>query len=359
MTNFTNIVPTGIGLDLNAARERIRGWIYQTPLVRSDWLSTLAGRPVLLKLENRQETGSFKARGALNFLLQLSPHEKARGVVTASAGNHGQAVAWAAARLGIPATIVLPLDAVPVKVARTRAWGATVVEYGHGYDEAHHHAEGLAAETGALYVPAFEHPRVIAGQGTVALEILEQRPDVSLLVVPVGGGGLIAGTALAVSGRATDALRVSQVLHDWDDEQLAVSGRATDALRVGVLGVQSDHTSAMHDALQAGRLVPVATPPTLADGLAGEAGQATLDLCRALGVPVRLVREEAILPAIGETLLREHLAVEGSAAVAVAAVTAGLLPPGDGPVALILSGGNVDPGVLAAAVALIGEQEGA
>ena len=316
--------------DIYAARARIRGWIYQTPLVPSPWLSELAGRPVLLKCENRQETGSFKARGALNFLLRLAPDERTSGVVTASAGNHGQAVAWAAARLGIRATIVLPRDAVPVKVARTRSWGADVVTYGYGYDEAHHHAEGLAQEAGAVYVPAFDHPWVIAGQGTVALEILEQQPDVGVLLVPVGGGGLVSGAALAVTGRAP---------------------------RVGVLGVQSDRTSAMYDALEAGRLVPVETPPTLADGLAGETCQATLDLCRALGVPVRLVPEEAILPAIGALLVREHLAVEGSAAVAVAAVLQGLLPPGGNPVALVLSGGNVDPDVLAEAVTLIGKQE--
>jgi threonine dehydratase len=330
LTTSTSLVPADMNIDVEAARERIRGWVWQTPLAPSAWLSEAVGRPVLLKCENRQETGSFKARGALNFLLQLSPDERERGVVTASAGNHGQAVAWAAARLGIPATVALPLDAVPVKVARTRSWGATVVEHGHGYDEAHGYAENLAAETGMVYVPAFDHPWVIAGQGTVALEILEQQPDIALLVVPVGGGGLVSGVALAMSGRAP---------------------------RVGVLGVQSDRTKAMHDALGAGRLVPVATPPTLADGLAGEVCQATLDLCRALDVPVRLVPEDTILPAIGETLVREHLAVEGSAAVAVAAVLQGLLPPGDGPVALVLSGGNVDPDALAAAVELIGRQE--
>ena len=328
-----NIVPGDMTIDVRAAYERIRGRVYRTPLEASEWLSELAGRPVLLKLENRQETGSFKARGALNFLLQLSPDERARGVVTASAGNHGQAVAWAAARLGIPATVVLPLDAVPIKVARTRSWGATVVEHGHGYDEAHLHAERLAAATGAVYAPAFDHPHVIAGQGTVALEILEQRPDVALIVAPVGGGGLITGIALAVAGRPAGAPRVD------------------------VLGVQSDRTAAMHDALQVGHLVPTATPPTLADGLAGEVCQTTLDLCRALGVPVRLVPEESILPAIGETLLREHLAVEGSAAVAVVAVLQGLLPRGAGPVALVLSGGNVDPAVLAQAVDVVGRQE--
>jgi len=330
LTTSTNLIPRNLDIDIRAARERIHGWVWRTPLVPSEWLSALAGRPVLLKVETRQETGSFKARGAMNFLLQLSPDERARGVVTASAGNHGQAVAWAAARLGIPATIVLPLDAVPMKVARTRSWGATVIQEGHGYDEAHLRAEQLAADTGMIYAPAFDHPRVIAGQGTVALEIVEQRPDVALIVAPVGGGGLITGIALAVFGRTP---------------------------RVGVLGVQSDRTAAMHDALAAGRLLPAATPPTLADGLAGEVCQTMLDLCRALDVPVRLVPEETILPAIGEPLVREHLAVEGSAAVTVAAVLQGLLPAGDSPVVLVLSGGNVDPDVLARALDVVGRRE--
>ena len=315
--------------DVGAARERIRDWVWRTPLVPSPWLSDAAGRPVLLKLENRQETGSFKARGALNVLLQLTPDEKARGVVTASAGNHGQAVAWAAARLGIAATIVLPRDAVAVKVERTRSWGGTVVRQGQGYDEAHTYAEDLAARTRAIYIPAFDHPAVIAGQGTLALEIFEQDAATALLVVPVGGGGLIGGVAIAAADHPAHPR---------------------------VLGVQSGNTAAMHDALQAGRLTPVETPPTLADGLAGEVCQTTLDVCRALGVPVALVPEETLLLAMGETLAREHLAIEGSAAVAVAAVLASLIPPGGTPVALVLTGGNVDPDVLRRAVDAMSKQ---
>lgn len=306
--------------EVRAVHERLRGRVRRTPLLPSPWLSSLAGRPVLLKAENLQETGSFKARGALNLLLRLSDEGRGRGVVTASAGNHGQALAWAASLLGVAATIVLPLDAVPVKVEQTRSWGATVVQQGHGYDEAHVHAEELAAATGAIYAPAFDHPLVIAGQGTLALEILEERPDVEAMVVPVGGGGMVSGVALAALEQATRPI---------------------------VWGVQSDHTAAMYDALRAGQLVPAETPPTLADGLSGEVCQLTLDLCRALGVTVSLVPEDALLPAIGATLLREHLAIEGAAAVTVAAVMRGVLPPGDGPIALILSGGNVDPGVLA------------
>ena len=306
-----------------AARERLRGLVRHTPLLPSPWLSGVAGRAVYLKAENLQETGSFKARGALNLLLQLTDSERARGVITASAGNHGQAIAWAAARLGIAATIVLPCDAVPLKVEYTRAWGATVSQHGQGYDEAHHYAEELAARTGAFYAPAFDHTAVISGQGTLALEIVEDRPEITAIVVPVGGGGLISGVALAALVQPSPPV---------------------------VFGVQSERTSAMHDALRAGRLVPATTPPTLADGLAGEVCQTTFELCRALGVAVALVPEESLLGAIGATLLREHLAIEGSAAVTVAAILHKRVPPGDGPIALVLSGGNVDPGVLAESV---------
>jgi len=312
-------------ISIEVAQERLRGRVRCTPLLPSRWLSQAADRPILLKAENLQETGSFKARGALNFLLGLSPSERERGVVTASAGNHGQALAWAANRLGIRATVVLPLDAVAVKVERTASWGplVTVARHGHGYDEAHAYAERLADRTGAVYASAYDHPDVMAGQGTLALEILADEPDIAGIVVPVGGGGLIVGVATAMADIPS---------------------------RPWVLGVQSDRTSALHDALQAGRLTPVGDLPTLADGLAGETCQNALDLCRALGVAVRLVPEATLLPAIREILLREHLAVEGSAATAVAAVLQGLLPPGDGPVALVLSGGNVAPEVLAQAL---------
>jgi len=314
-----------IRIDVRASRERLRGHVRHTPLLPSRWLSQPAGRPILLKAENLQQTGSFKARGALNFLLSLSPDERERGVVTASAGNHGQALAWAANRLGIQATVVLPLDAVSVKVERTVSWGplVTVARHGHGYDEAHAYAERLAIETGAVYASAYDHPAVMAGQGTVALEILADEPHIEGIVVPVGGGGLVVGVATAMADVPS---------------------------RPWVLGVQSDRTSALHDALRAGRLTPVEYLPTLADGLAGETCQNALDLCRALGITVGVVPEETLLPAIRETLLREHLAIEGSAATAIAAVPQGLLPPGDGPVALVLSGGNVAPEVLSLAL---------
>ncbi len=321
--NQTLFFPTAA--DVAAAAAALRGCVRRTPLIPSPWLSAIAGRPILLKLENLQETGSFKARGALNFLLSLAPEERARGVVTASAGNHGQGLAWAGQLLGVFTTIVLPVDAVSVKIERTRAWGATVVLRGHGYDEAHAHAVALAATTGALYVPAYEHPTIMAGQGSLALEIVEERPDVEGVVVPVGGGGLVCGVAAALSTRSP---------------------------RPWVLGVQSDHTRAVYDALTTGKMDLVDDLPTLADGLAGETDPYVVAACRAFGLTVVLVPEAALLGAIGATLLQEHLAIEGSAAVSVAAVLhGGLLPPGDGAVALVLSGGAVAPAVLALALA--------
>jgi len=314
--------------DVATAAAALRGYVRRTPLTPSPWLSTVAGRPILLKLESLQETGSFKARGALNFLLLLKPEERARGVITASAGNHGQGLAWAGHLLGVSTTIVLPVDAVGVKIERTRARGATVVLHGHGYDEAHAHAVRLAATTGALYVPAYEHPTIMAGQGSLALEIVEERPDLAGVVVPVGGGGLVCGVAAALSEHSP---------------------------RPWVLGVQSDHTRAVYDALTTGKMDPVDDLPTLADGLAGETDPYAVAACLAFGLKVALVPETALLGAIGATLGQEHLAIEGSAAVAVAAVLGGgLLPPGDGPVALVLSGGNVAPAVLASALALVG-----
>lgn len=310
------------------AAEALQGYVRRTPLIPSPWLSAIADRPILLKLESLQETGSFKARGALNFLFSLRADERARGVVTASAGNHGQGLAWAGRLLGVSTTIVLPVDAVAVKVERTRARGATVVLHGHGYDEAHGHALTLAAQTGACYVPAYEHPTIMAGQGSLALEIVEDRPDIEGVVVPVGGGGLVSGVAAALSEMAP---------------------------RPWVLGVQSDHTRAVYDALTTGGMDPVDDLPTLADGLAGETDPYAVAACQAFGLTVELVPETALLGAIGATLLYEHLAIEGSAAVAVAAVLqGGLLPSGHGPVALVLSGGNVAPSVLASALASIG-----
>jgi threonine dehydratase len=313
-------------IDTQAALRRCESYVRRTPLLPSPRLSALAGQPVLLKPECLQVTGSFKARGAINRLLQLEDDERGRGVVTASAGNHGQAVAWAASVLGIRATVVLPLDAVPVKVERTRSWGATVVQAGHGYDEAHHHAERLCAQTGAVYIHSFEHPEVIAGQGTVAHEILDDCPEAGLLVAPVGGGGLIGGIGAAVR---------------------------TYRRPPQVIGLQSGNTSAMFDALAAGHLTPVTLLPTLADGLAGETTEASMQLCRQFGIAVRLVPEAALLPAIRHTLVDEHLAIEGSAAVCVAAILERVIYSGvtDGPIVLVLSGGNVDPTVLSAALA--------
>jgi threonine dehydratase len=280
--------------DVEEARARLEGVARETPLVRSATLSQLAGRDVWLKGENLQRTGSFKVRGAVNRLAALDDDERARGVVAASAGNHGQAVAWAAREAGVPATIVVPQDAPMAKVEATRSYGATVEMTGASFEEAV--AIGLrhADETGAVYVHAFEDGAVIAGQGTVGLEVVEQLEDVETIVVPVGGGGLAAGIALAAPAVRIAGVRCSPGAFAVAD---GIAVKAVGALAGSILG---DRLEAMVE-----------------------------------------VSGDEIAQAIVLTLERTKLVVEGAGAAGVAAVLAGRVE-GDGPVAIVLSGGNVD-----------------
>ena len=284
--------------DVEQARARLEGVARETPIVRSATLSELAGRDVWLKAENLQRTGSFKVRGAVNRVAALDDGERARGVVAASAGNHGQAVAWAAREAGVPATIFVPQDAPMAKVEATRSYGAVVEMTGASFEEAVATGRRHAEETGAVYVHAFEDGVVIAGQGTVGLELVEQLEDVETVVVPVGGGGLAAGIALGV-----------------------------ESARAGV------------------RVVGVRTPPegfAVADGIAvkqlGELPRAIL--ADRIDSMVEVSSAE-IAQAIVLCLERTKLVVEGAGAAGVAAVLAGRVA-GHGPVAVILSGGNVD-----------------
>ncbi|HEU0303070.1 MAG TPA: threonine ammonia-lyase [Gaiellaceae bacterium] len=285
---------TPTAADVERARERLAGVARVTPVVRSATFSRLAGRDVWLKAENLQRTGSFKVRGAVNRLAALGEEERARGVVAASAGNHGQAVAWAAREAGVPATIVVPQDAPMTKVEATRSYGATVEMTGASFEEAVATGRHLASETGAVYVHAFEDGAVIAGQGTVGLEVVEQLPDVEAIVVPVGGGGLVAGIALALPG-------------------------------VPIIGVRTGHEGF-----------------AVADGIAvkelGELPRAILgDTVDAMVE----VSSAEIAQAIVLVLERTKLLVEGAGAAGVAALLSGQVA-GDGPVAVVLSGGNVD-----------------
>jgi threonine dehydratase len=296
------------------ARSRTEGVARRTPLLLSAWLSDALGVPVYLKLECWQATNSFKLRGAYNAVAALDAEDRARGLVTASAGNHGQALALAARLHGASATIFVPADAPSGKQTRILRFGAELRPTEGSYDDAAAAARLFAAEGGGCFVHGFNDPDVVAGQGTVGLEIVEDLPQVRTVVVPVGGGGLVAGVGVAVKTLVGPDARV--------------------------LGVQSDRTVAMHAAFSAGAVVPTPVVPTLCDGLAGETEPESFERARRVVDSLHLVDEGAIAAAIRALYQEERVVAEGSGAVGVAAALAGL--PLDGPTAIVVSGGNID-----------------
>lgn len=314
-------------LDVLAAARRIAPYVQRTPLERSAHLSGVAGGDVWLKLECFQTTGSFKLRGALNALLSLDEAARQRGVLTASAGNHGLGVARAAALTGLPATVVVPETASAAKVDLLRQSGCDLVLHGPDYDAAEAFAIDLAATRGVTFVSAYDDPAVVAGGGTIALEILEAQPETDLLVVPAGGGGLISGVALAAKGVKPS---------------------------IRVVGVQSTASPSLHAAMAAGRQVPVTVEDSLADGLSGNiaAGSITVDLASRYVEEVILVEEPEIAAAMRSVLEHEHILVEGSAAVTVAALETGRLAVAGKRAALVLTGRNVAPSVLRSALGI-------
>lgn len=301
--------------DVLRARETLGDRIKMTPLLPSASLGRLTGTSLVLKAENLQRTGSFKVRGALNRLVGLTEAERAKGVVAASAGNHGQAVAWAAQQLGAPCTVVMPVGASVTKIAATRGYGAAVMLSGESFDDAMEAARQRCAETGELLVHAFDDPLVIAGQGTTGLELLEQAPDIETLVVPIGGGGLAAGIALAISERRP---------------------------AVRLIGVQA--------AACAPWLGKAPVGFTIADGIAvKQPGEMTRAILESRLAEVRAVTDQQVAEAILLLLERSKLLVEGAGAAAVAA----LLEPHsarNGITCALLSGGNIDPSVLLSVV---------
>lgn len=318
----TSSGPAAVTLqDVRAAAERIAPYIQRTPLERSGHLSARLGADVWLKLECFQETGSFKLRGALNALLALDDAARTRGVVTASAGNHGLGVARAAALTGLPAVVVVPETASAAKVELLRQSGCELILHGADYDAAEAHAIALAAGRDATYISAYDHPAVVAGGGTIALEILDVLPTADVLLVPAGGGGLISGVALAAKALRPD---------------------------VAVYGAQSVASPALHAALAAGRPVPVPVRDSLADGLSGNiaADSITVGLSGRYVDGIVLVDEQAIAAAMREVLEHEHVLVEGSSAVTAAALTAGLVDVAGAQVVLVLTGRNVAASVL-------------
>ncbi|PZN12920.1 MAG: threonine ammonia-lyase [Bacillota bacterium] len=316
--------PQPAGVDLPAIREAaatIAGFVHRTPLLGSAAFSELAGTDVYLKLENLQKTGSFKVRGAFNRLARLEPAARGQGVICASAGNHAQGVAMAGARLGIPVTVVMPETAPTTKVVATRGYGAEVVLYGQGYDQAYEKAMEIATARGLTFIHAFDDPLVVAGQGTVGLEILEDLPDVETVVVPVGGGGLIAGIAIAVKEQRPD---------------------------VRVVGVQAAGAPALVRSFRQGRLETIERARTLADGLAVKTPrELTFRLiCRYVDDMVT-VSEEEIARAILLLLERAKLVAEGAGAAALAALLHHKVERPGRRTAVVVSGGNIDVNLLA------------
>ena len=307
--------------DIRAAQQRLAGTVYETPCPYSQTLSALTGARVFVKLENLQMTGSFKERGAANLLLQLSTEERRRGVVSASAGNHGLAVAFHAARLGISALIVMPEWAPLAKVTAARRQGAEVVLHGENFDEAYARAREIETARHLVFVHPFDDPRVIAGQGTIGLELAAQVPSLDAVLVPVGGGGLVGGVGTAIKA-----------------ERPAVS----------VIGVQAQAVAAMTAALVEGSRVTVPAATTIADGIAvRRVGEHTFDLARRYVERIVTVTEEEIANAILLLLEIEKTVVEGAGAVGLAALANNRVPLEGRTVALILSGGNIDVNVIA------------
>ncbi|MEU8984207.1 threonine ammonia-lyase [Streptomyces sp. NPDC048309] len=302
--------------DIRGAQKMLTGVARMTALEGSRYLSQLVGAPVHLKCENLQRTGSFKLRGAYVRIAGLLPEERAAGVVAASAGNHAQGVALASSLLGVRSTVFMPTGAPLPKVAATRDYGAEVRLHGQVVDETLAAAQEYAAETGAVFIHPFDHPDIIAGQGTVGLEILEQCPEVRTIVVGIGGGGLAAGVALAVKSIRPD---------------------------VRVVGVQAEGAAAYPPSLAAGRPVSIENPATMADGIkVGRPGDVPFRLIEELVDEVRTVSENNLSSALLLCLERAKLVVEPAGASSVAAL---LREPGafEGPVVALLSGGNVDP----------------
>jgi threonine dehydratase len=318
MTQFAVVTPTLD--DFEAARVTVSKVAIETPLLHNNYLSELVGQEVFLKCENLQRTGAYKVRGAYNRMSKLTADERARGVVAASAGNHAQGVALAAKMLDIKATVYMPTGASLPKLAATKGYGADVVLVGANFAEALKAAQEFAKTSGAVFIAPFDHIDVITGQGTVALDLIDQLPEVQTIVVAIGGGGLAAGVAVAAKLKAAEM-----------------------GTKIKVIGVQSEHAAAYVPSLKAGKLVEIKTTPTIADGIAvSKPGAIPFELISQHIDKVVTVSEDEIATAILVLMERAKQIVEPAGAVAVAALMAGKIKP-KGKTVAILSGGNMDP----------------
>jgi threonine dehydratase len=319
---------------IESALGRIRKSIHVSPCTRSETFSDLTGNSIYLKLENRQRTGAYKERGALNKLLSLTAEERSQGVIAASAGNHAQAVAYHATNLGIRARIVMPLATPLIKVSATRGYGGEVVLHGANYDEAYDEAMRLSAQDRLTFVHAFNDDTVIAGQGTLGLELLEQHPDLDAVVVPIGGGGLIAGIGCAL--KETNP-------------------------RIQIIGVQPARLPSVKLAVSEGKPVTLPAAVTIADGIAvRRAGERTLPLVQKYVDDIVTVEEEEIANAVLLLLEREKILAEGAGAAALAALVNRRIPTiidsttrsttrdkAGKKIVIVVSGGNIDVTLLA------------
>lgn len=304
--------------DIAAARDRIAGHVRRTPLMSATRLGEKAGVELRLKCESFQKTGSFKVRGALNAVLLLDADQRARGVITVSAGNHAQALAWAAAIGGVKATVVMPAKASPLKVAASRGYGAEVILHGSSSIEAFARAHELEKERGLVFVHPFDDVAVVAGAGTVGLELIDDdHADIDLAVISIGGGGLISGIASALRARSP---------------------------KTRIVGVEPEGAAAMRQSLDAGRPIRLDRIDTIADGLtAPMAGELTFPIVRDLVDDVVLVTDDEIRSSVRDLLSSAKLVAEPAGAAALAAVTAGRIGAQRGSrVVAVVSGGNVD-----------------
>ncbi|OAE36322.1 hydroxyectoine utilization dehydratase EutB [Agrobacterium tumefaciens] len=303
---------------IEQAAVRLEGRVERTPLVRSDTLSERVGYPVHLKLETLQPIGAFKLRGAMNAILSLDDEARRRGLVTASTGNHGRAVAYAAEKLGIPATICMSSLVPANKVEAIRALGAEVRIVGRSQDDAQEEVDRLTRSSGLTAIPPFDHADIVAGQGTIGLEVVKDMPDLETILIPLSGGGLAGGIAVAVKALKPEAR---------------------------VIGISMERGAAMHASVKAGRPVSVREEETLADSLGGGIGLAnrvTFSLCQQLLDEILLLSENEIAEGIRHAAREEGLTVEGAGAVGFAAILSGKVKI-SGPTAIIVSGGNIDP----------------
>jgi len=307
--------------DIEAARDRIKGAVFYSPCPPSIPLSEITGMEIFCKLDNLQRTGSFKERGARNALAQLSADQKKRGVIAASAGNHAQALAYQGKLLGIPATVVMPKFAPLIKVNNCEELGANVVLHGKDFAEANARAHEIAKEKGLAYIDGYDDPAIIAGQGTMGLEMIDQVPDADAVIVPVGGAGLLAGVSLAVK-----TLRPETT----------------------IIAVEAENVASFSAALEAGKPTKIALHPTLADGLAiPQVGTNGFEIAQSRVDKTVIVTEEQIAISILRMVELEKGVVEGAAATPLAACLSGKLKEFAGKrVVLLLSGGNIDPNVL-------------